>query len=193
MKKIILGLTGSVATTLAPKIVKSLQKICDEVVVVMTDKATHFYNPVELKNECGVVVYTDNDEWSWPSTDDFDMGERDMWQKGDQVLHIDLAKDACALVIAPATMNTIAKMSNGITDNLLTSIVAAWENRKPLVIAPAMNTMMWYSYANARNLSELPMRAHLVDPVEKKLACGDVGMGAMADIAEISRVVKELI
>jgi hypothetical protein len=192
--KILLGLTGSVATTLAPKIVKSLQKICDEVVVVMTDKAKCFYNPVELKHKCGVKIYTDEDEWAFPSREiDNIVVETDIWRKGDPVLHIDLAKDACALVIAPATMNTIAKMANGITDNLLTSLFAAWDNNRPITIAPAMNSRMLYSKANISNIACLESslkNCAFVSPIEKQLACGEFGVGALANIQDITQTVK---
>jgi len=180
--KILLGLTGSVATKVAPKILRALQAL-GTVEVVMTESSIHFHDPNEtcFRN---VSVYRDSDEWLWRDSDGEDS---DRWSKGDDVLHVDLGKISDVLVIAPATMNTIAKMVNGIADNLLTSIYAAWDTKKLVVIAPAMNTNMWYSAANQNNVKTLIDRGvSVVWPVEKKLACGDVGMGAMADVKDIT-------
>jgi phosphopantothenoylcysteine decarboxylase len=177
--KILLGMTGSVAMTIAPKIVAAMKEIGD-VSVVTTETAERFY-PYEFD---GVKGYGDRDEWK----NNFGLGPE--WNKGDPVLHVDLAQEFDVLVIAPATMNTIAKMANGITDNLLSCVFAAWGKEKPVIIAPAMNTNMWNSRANQFNLKDLLYAGvRVVHPVEKMLACGVVGMGAMADIKDI---VKEV-
>ena len=177
--KILLGITGSVAATVADKIVSALKEL-GEVVVVSTEIEEKFY-PYEF---VGVKRYGDRDEWK----------ENDVvpkWEKGDPVLHVDLGRDADILVIAPVTTNTMAKMANGIADNLLSCVYAAWGQEKPVVIAPAMNTNMWFSKANQRNLKTLLYdNVKVVYPVEKMLACGVMGMGAMADVKEIARMVS---
>jgi hypothetical protein len=172
----------------------------------MTDKATMFYNPEALSRKAGVKVYTEGDEWTWKVCEKtehtYETGNTvvlpkpesimtDRWEKGLPILHIELAKWASCLVIAPATANTTAKMSHGICDNLLTCIYAAWDNNseKPIVIAPAMNQNMWNnncgSFLNG-------IKATIVYPVKKKLACGDVGMGALADVSSIAKQVANL-
>ena len=84
-------------------------------------------------------------------------------------------------VVAPLSANTLAKMANGMCDNLLTCVVRAWDFSKPLLVAPAMNTYMWDSPFTTRHLEQLEaLGVTVVDPVSKKLACGDVGNGAMA-------------
>jgi phosphopantothenoylcysteine decarboxylase len=194
--KIVLGLTGSVATTLAKKTFTALRELGD-VDVVFTEAAKHFVDPYETFEYA--KVYADRNEWEWSKKWDlYDVVFQryfisTVWSKEDPVLHIELGKNAAALVIAPATMNTIAKMANGITDNLLTSVYAAWDTNRPVIIAPAMNERMYLSEANRRNLLTLFLRKNtiIVDPIEKRLACGDFGMGAMANISDIASSVKE--
>jgi phosphopantothenoylcysteine decarboxylase len=202
--KILLGLTGSVATTIAPKIVKAMEEVkgAEAVAVVMTEKAQMFMPADELRGrtyENRVKVYTEQDEWEWkdkPSSDpqtaidNMHLGPRCQWQKGDPVLHIELAKEFNVLVIAPATANTIAKMTYGIVDNLLLSVYAAWRGG-PVIIAPAMNTYMLDSQAVRDNIRTLERRGVIViPPAEKTLACGDVGKGALADVEIIALMVE---
>lgn len=110
-----------------------------------------------------------------------------MWQqKGDPVVHIELRKWADIFLVAPLSANSLAKMAQGMCDNLLTSVVRAWDFAKPLLLAPAMNTFMWDSPFTAQQLQVLrSLGAQVVPPVSKALACGDVGTGAMAEPATI--------
>jgi phosphopantothenoylcysteine synthetase/decarboxylase len=191
---ILLGLTGSVATKLAPKIIEALEAVpnCDEVRVVMTEKARMFYDPGMLSRKAGVKVYTEQDEWQWDVAKEGanESYTTSQWSKGLPILHIDLAKWASCFVIAPATANTLTKLSWGICDNLLTCIYAAWDHRRPFIVAGAMNTKMWFSSANQRNLRQLESDGCLfVPPQEKGLACGDVGVGALANADDIARAV----
>jgi 3-polyprenyl-4-hydroxybenzoate decarboxylase len=194
--KIILGLTGSVATSIAPKIAKALREVYNsEVICVMTEKAKTFCHPSNLSID-KFKTFSDKDEWTWEHQNEeySPVLSPDSWYKNDPILHIDLIKDASALVIAPASMNTIAKMTYGLNDNLLTSLYAAWDNTKPIIIAPAMNTKMYLSPANQSNLLILRNRGvHIVDPIDKKLACGEKGIGALADVNDIAKVVKGLL
>jgi phosphopantothenoylcysteine decarboxylase len=192
---ILLGVTGSVAASLTPKLVESLQEIGD-VRVVYTDKgvvmAPNPYGTLEQKwgvagtevvDAIKAIPYTDDLEWPLKGS---------KWQKGSPVLHIDLRSWADMLVIAPLTANTLAKVATGQADNLLTSIVRAWQIGKPFIVAPAMNTSMWNNPFTKRHLDTLweVYRAQVIEPQSKVLACGDEGIGAMADIAEICRVVR---
>ena len=112
--------------------------------------------------------------------------------RGDPVLHIELRKWADVLLIAPLDANTLAKLAHGLCDNLLTCIVRAWDGRKPLIVAPAMNTLMYEHPFTQQHLNILRhLQYTVVDPVSKPLACGDVGVGAMAAVdALVDAVLK---
>jgi phosphopantothenoylcysteine decarboxylase len=132
------------------------------------------------------------------------------YQRGDPVLHIELRRWADVLLIAPLDANTLAKFVAGICDNCLTCVYRAWDPARPIVLAPAMNTFMWEHPLTVRHLRQLiadhgggqppanatpeelvawlndrPPRLKVIGPITKQLACEDVGMGAMAEVAEI--------
>ncbi|MCX6778860.1 MAG: phosphopantothenoylcysteine decarboxylase [Candidatus Magasanikbacteria bacterium] len=175
--KILLGVTGSVAGVLTKKLVDALQDSGHEVRVVLTRAAEYF-----VPRKCLYVpVYDETDEWS-----------KERYEKGDEVLHITLRDWADMLLIAPLTANTLAKLSQGRSDNLLTCIFLAWDKSKPVILAPAMNTKMWEHPVTRRNLkflvSDLGGSGYTIcvlDPIAKKLACGEEGVGAMVDISTI--------
>ena len=187
---ILLGLTGSVASTLAEKLVVELRKPFNyqigfgnhQIRIIPTECALHFFRPRRLKKFPQVEVLRDKDEWRWR-------------KKGDSVLHIDLTEWADVFVIAPLSANTMAKLRHGICDNLLTSIVRAWKFEphhnyipfKPIVVAPAMNTAMWEHPISTeqRDYLEQELGFTFVNPQIKMLACGVEGVGAMADIFQI--------
>ena len=193
---ILLGVTGSVATTLTLKMVKALQQL-GNVKIVTTEKARYFLKMHEIEDsedggwvpgpdyELASLIHDDNDEW-WKG------GDQPVWtKKGDPVVHIDLRKWAGICVVAPCTANTMAKFVNGISDNLLTSIYRAWDWTRPVVIAPSMNVSMWQNPPTAEHISLLKDRgAKIIMPQSKMLACNDIGMGAMAEIEEIIHIVK---
>lgn len=184
---ILLGITGSVAAITAPKLIKALKEYDNNVEVIVTDKVYAFLDIREVGRLCN-RVWTENDEWQWKTEGNY---ITKMWSKNDPVLHIELRKRADMLVVAPATANTIAKFNNGICDNLLTSVFAAWDRSKPVYIAPAMNTYMWENKITNRNVSSLRLDGYrIIEPQCKKLACGDYGYGAMADISEIIRAIN---
>lgn len=91
-------------------------------------------------------------------------------------------------LIAPLDANTLAKISNGICDNLVTSIIRAWNFDKPVIVCPAMNTAMWNNPFTESHLNTLRnlLGIHVIDPQEKALMCGDIGMGAMADVQAVA-------
>lgn len=112
-----------------------------------------------------------------------------MWQKrGDPVLHIELRRWADVLVIAPLDANTLAKLACGLSDNLLTCVVRAWDPARPILVCPAMNTHMWTNPLTAAHLSAVTSQQphiRVLEPISKALMCGDVGLGAMAEPADI--------
>lgn len=174
--KIILGTSGSVAAKLTPKMVKALQESRHEIKVISTTPGLYFFDPDELK-ALGVEVLSDKAEWPEGG-----------YAKSNPVPHIDMGDWADLLLIAPATFNTIGKIAGGIADNFLCCVAAAWPTTKPLIMAPTMNTRMWQNEIVAENLVKIGQRFHkfyVINPVEGPLACGGVGMGAMAQIHNI--------
>lgn len=175
MSKVLLGITGSVAAIKTLELHAALQQL-GEVKVVATSAALKFFE----RDAIAGGVYTEAEEWNWKTL-------------GDRVLHIDLRTWLDVFVIAPLTANTLAKMACGMCDNLLTSIWLAGSHKRT-VTAPAMNTAMWEHPMTQRNLRLLRRtqreRLIVVPPVEKLLACGDTGMGAMASIADIVAAVR---
>lgn len=178
---ILLGLTGSVASSLSQKLITELQKL-GHVKVVVTERSKHFFKIFDKPyppgfNECD--CYDDSNEWPV-----------EQYEKGDEILHIKLRQWADVLVLAPLSANTLAKIANGIADNLLTSIVRAWDFKKSMVIAPAMNTYMWKHPCTTTHIDIIrnwfcdPV-FDLVKPIEKDLPCGEKGIGALAKIDDI--------
>ena len=198
---VILGMTGSVASIKAMELITKLAFLAaprlPSLKVVATKAAKHFFNWEELKKDLSspsvsIDFHSDEEEW------------RDWKKVGDPVLHIELRRWADILVIAPCSANTLAKLANGLCDDLLSCIVRAWDFKDPtklLVIAPAMNTMMWESPFTQKHLETLvelgggtmddQKRVQIIGPVEKTLACGDVGNGAMASPTDIARLVAK--
>ena len=176
--KIILGITGSVAAILAGKIVNTFSD--NEIKVVPTEKGCHFmvHSDHDMRNVWDKCVF-DTQEWQWNKI-------------GDPVLHVDLANWMDILIIAPLTANTMSKMVRGECDNLLLSIWLA-NPRKPVIVAPAMNTNMWNHAATKANKILLEMMGvHVIPPIDRKLACGTTGVGAMCQIDDIVKQVNLL-
>jgi phosphopantothenoylcysteine decarboxylase len=204
MANVLLGLTGSVATVKAPELVALLDGAGHQVKVVATRAALYFFDPQALGRERVVL-----DEDEWPGRDE---GRR--YASGDLVPHIELRRWADLLLIAPLDANTLAKLAGGLADNCLTCVWRAWDTSRPVVLAPAMNTLMWEHPFTARHLRQLaadagapsaPLhltlddlpawinahcpRLRVVAPISKRLACGDVGVGALAPVEEIAAAV----
>jgi phosphopantothenoylcysteine decarboxylase len=187
--KILLGLTGSVASTLYAKLFTQLQTIGD-VEIVFTKSATAFAPIVELYRMNGKVggIWGDENEWSFNTNEHFGHP----WQKSDSILHIELRDKHSVLVIAPCSANTLAKLANGLSDNLLTSVARAWDMNRLKIIAPAMNTKMWEHPITREHLNKLQSWGYIiVEPQSKVLACGEEGMGAMANVEDIVAVIKK--
>ena len=211
MAKILLGVTGSVAAVKTPDLYETLRAAGHAVRVVATEPALHFFDPTSLApSEPGDgpgPVYRDADEWAGLSAP---------YRRGDPVLHIEFRKWADLLVVAPLDANTLAKFALGLSDNFLTCVFRAWDFTRPIVLAPAMNTLMWQSPVTLRHLrlllsdrgdadragdawtlDEAPdvFARHapglvLIPPQAKRLACGDFGTGAMAEVATVAEAVR---
>jgi phosphopantothenoylcysteine decarboxylase len=185
MANVLLGVTGSVAAVRTPQLFAALRKQGHQVRVVATNAALYFFDPAELDptptGRNPAIITVDADEWPG-----HDGGRR--YQRDDPVLHIELRRWADLLVIAPLDANTLAKLACGLADNCLTCVWRAWDIARPVVLAPAMNTLMWEHPLTARHLRQVAEDAanlHIIGPITKSLACGDVGVGAMAGVDEI--------
>lgn len=163
-RKILLGVTGSIAAYKACELVRLFVKNGDEVTVVMTDAATKFVSPLSFQTLSRNPVFVD--QFAPPVS----------WKPE----HISLAEAADLVVVAPATANIIAKMRYGIADNLLSAVLLA--TRAPIVVAPAMNTGMWESAVTQENIAALAARGVVVvEPDDGELACGVKGKGRMME------------
>ncbi|EMF0119672.1 phosphopantothenoylcysteine decarboxylase [Enterococcus hirae] len=166
MKKILLGVTGSISAYKSANITNQLVKLGYQVDVIMTESSTHFITPLTLQSLSKRAVHTDVMQEKEPSV----------------INHIELAKQADLFLIAPATANIIGKLANGLADDLLSTVAMALPADTPKLIAPAMNTNMYQHPLNQRNLNTLKSIGYQeIEPRESLLACGDFGKGALAD------------
>lgn len=161
-KKLILAVTGSIAAYKAAFLTRLFIKNGAEVKVLMTDSAKHFLSPLTLSTlSKNPVISTINSEESWSN-------------------HVELGLWADALIIAPATANTIAKLANGHCDNIISAVYLS--ARCPVFVAPAMDLDMWAHPATQKNCQQLlSYNNHLIDVEEGELASGLVGAGRMAE------------
>ena len=168
-KRILLGVTGSIAAYKAVELVRLFIKNGDTVQVVMTPAATEFVKPLTFQTLSRNPVYVEQ------------FAPIVSWKPE----HIALSECDVALV-APATANTLAKMRYGLADNLLTATLLA--TKAPVYVAPAMNTGMWEASATQENLAVLKARGvNVIEPVDGELACGVKGNGRMMDPESIFR------
>ena len=162
--KIILGITGGIAAYKAAELVRLFLKKGDEIEVVMTEAASRFIAPLTLQALSGKPV------------------RLSQWE---DMAHIDLSRGADAILVAPATADFIAKIANGLADDLLSSLCLA--RNCPLYIAPAMNRQMWENAATKRNIERVREDGVvLIGPGEGLQACGETGMGRMAEPEDIA-------
>ena len=186
-KNLLVGITGSVAAVRFEQIIQqfySLHKF--NIKAIITDKAKIFleklisdYKEIEKKYEC--EIYFDNDE--------FELYKKDE----NRVLHIELRKWADLVLLAPLSANTLAKITNGICDNLLTSVIRAWDFKKKGFFCLAMNTLMYENFITEKQINILINQFKFIQipSVVKKLKCGDIGMGGIADTKDIVKIVCE--
>ncbi|KAG8631507.1 hypothetical protein KVT40_000647 [Elsinoe batatas] len=212
---LLLASTGSVATIKLPLILSALSHYNLSIRLLLTPSSLAFLQSqspeqpplaslLSYPNVDG--IHLDADEWSPP------------WTRGAPILHIELRRWADAMLVAPLSANTMAKMVAGLSDNLITSVLRAWDTtgaidgtaegkertrtqggKKRVWVAPAMNTAMWGHPVTGRQMAvlrgewgeEVGGWVRVLGPVEKGLACGDVGAGAMVEWGEIVREVVE--
>jgi len=175
-KRILLGLTGGIAAYKAAELCRLFVKAGADVRVVMTEAACRFVTPVTLQALSGKAVFSD------------------MWdaRSADNMAHIELSRDRDVIVVAPATADFLAKLANGLCDDLLSTLCLAREC--PLMVAPAMNRQMWDNPATHRNVATLRADGIVIlGPAAGDQACGETGMGRMLEPAEIfAEVATEL-
>jgi phosphopantothenoylcysteine decarboxylase len=206
---LLLAATGSVATIKLPLIIAAFTDHPNvSIRVILTKPAAQFLcgqsqEQPSVKSLASLpnveAVLHDEDEWAEP------------WTRGAEILHITLRRWAHLLVIAPLSANSLAKVVHGMSDNLLTSVVRAWDTtglidgrKKRILVAPAMNTAMWMHPITAQQIRVLEDDWGVKDvdgaehgwfevlrPIEKSLACGDVGSGGMMEWREIVKIVKQ--
>lgn len=172
-KTILIGVSGGIAAYKAVELARLLVKRGATVKVVMTAAGERFVTPLTFRSVTGNPVATSL--WADPAS---------------PIPHISLSDEADLIVVAPATADIIAKYARGVADDLLsTTLIAA---RGTVVLVPAMNERMYLHPATRENLSTLASRgAVLVEPGVGDLACGEVGVGRMAEPAEIMRVLED--
>ncbi|MCW8879715.1 MAG: bifunctional phosphopantothenoylcysteine decarboxylase/phosphopantothenate--cysteine ligase CoaBC [Kangiellaceae bacterium] len=175
--KIILGISGGIAAYKCPDLVRRLKERNFDVRVVLTPSAEEFVTPMALQAVSGNPVHRETFDEQMEAA----MG------------HIELAKWADYILIAPATANTVAKLVHGQADNLLTTIILA--SQADLVVAPAMNQQMWANQNTQRNIAELMSKGvEVLGPASGEQACGDVGQGRMIeplDVAQRMQAISE--
>jgi phosphopantothenoylcysteine decarboxylase/phosphopantothenate--cysteine ligase len=165
-RKIVLGLTGGVACYKAAEFARALGKAGAAVQVVMTAAATHFITAVTMQAVSGRTVYADQWDARIPNN----------------MPHIDLTRDADAIVIAPCSADFISKLAHGGCDDLLSTLCIARPATLPLMVAPAMNVEMWQNPATRRNAAQLREDGiAILGPAAGEQACGEVGMGRMLE------------
>lgn len=177
MANILLGVTGGIAAYKAAGLINPLINSGHTVRVVMTANAVKFIAPVTFQALSGNKVYVD-----------------DFTDEESALNHIELARWADLVAVAPLTANTLAKIANGIADNLLTSLILA--STKPVVLFPAMNNNMYANIATQENVKKaLNHGLYVVEPAHGRLACGDTAKGKFPDtdvvLRNIERALKE--
>ena len=171
-KRIVLGVTGGIAAYKAAELVRLLGKQGAEVQVAMTEGATHFVTATTFQALSGKPVYLDQWDARMPNA----------------MAHIDLSRAADLIVVAPASADFLARIANGMADDLLATMVLARDC--PLLVAPAMNRQMWENPATQRNVARLQSDGvAILGPASGEQACGEVGAGRMLEPEEIVEAV----
>ncbi len=167
-KSILLIISGGIAAYKSLELIRLIKKAGGEVKCILTDGGSHFVTPLSVSALCEHEVYTT----LWSLKDEAEMG------------HIRLSREADLVVVAPASADIMAKMAHGLTSDLATTTLLASD--KPLMIAPAMNPIMWNHPATQENIKTLNKRGAIqVGPNPGEMACGETGFGRMAEPEEI--------
>src|SRR5438876_1717842 len=174
-KRILLGVTGGIAAYKSPDLVRRLRERGAEVQVVMTDAAQEFVTATTFQAVSGRPVRTD----LWDAAAEAAMG------------HIELARWAEAVLIAPATADFLARLATGQANDLLSTLCLATE--APIAVAPAMNHVMWATAATRTNVATLAQRdVQVFGPAEGDQACGEIGEGRMLEPVDLAERVRAL-
>jgi phosphopantothenoylcysteine decarboxylase/phosphopantothenate--cysteine ligase len=167
-RRILLGVTGSIAAYKAADLASRLTQAGAQVEVLLSGAAEEFVSPLTFQSVTGRRAYTDVDLWSTES----------------HILHVGLAEYADLLVIAPATANTMAKLASGQADSLIT--ITALASKCPVVLAPAMDANMFEHPATQSNVEVLTERGvNVVGPAQGRMASGQIGLGRMVEPEEL--------
>jgi phosphopantothenoylcysteine decarboxylase/phosphopantothenate--cysteine ligase len=173
-KTIILIISGGIAAVKIPELIRRLRDDGQSVIPVMTKAAHQFVTPLSVSALAEHRVYTD----LFDLTDEAAMG------------HIQLSRSADIVLVAPGTANLVAKMANGFSDDLASTLLLATDT--PVIIAPSMNVRMWEHPTTCRNLTQLRKDGvRVIGPNKGVMACGEFGYGRMAEVTEILRAVDE--
>ncbi len=172
-KKILLGVTASIAAYKACDLIKDLKKAGFDVTVVLTKDAAHFVTPLSLETFSGKKVIVD------------------FFSSQTKPVHIDLAQNSDLILIAPATADVMAKIAHGLADDVLTCTVLA--SGAPVVIVPAMNDKMLSNPFTQENMARLKKNSiHIIEPVSGALACGYEAAGHIAENSTIIKMVETI-
>ena len=175
-KNIILGVTAGIAIYKACDLLRRLQQEDFAVTVVMTPESQKLISPIVFESLSGNQVFSGMFET----------------QRNWDIAHVTLAARADLVVIAPATANIIGKIAGGISDDLLTCVVCAAS--APVLICPAMNEGMYLNKITQGNIRKLKSLGYnFVEPRKGRLACGDIGLGCLAEIETIVKEVKKYV
>lgn len=175
-KRILLIVTGGIAAFKTPELIRLLRKSGAAVTPVLTRAAEEFVTPLTLSALAEEKVYSD----LFDLTDEAEMG------------HIQLSRSADLVVVAPATADMMAKMANGLADDLASTLLLATDT--PVLVAPAMNVRMWQHAATARNAAQLRADGvQFVGPADGDMACGEYGPGRMSEPSEILAAIEAML
>ena len=176
MPKILLIITGGIAGYKSLYLIRLLKDSGYDVHPVMTKSATEFVTPLSVSTLAGNPVRTD----LFDLTEESDIG------------HIKMSRDVDMICVAPCTANFIAKIAMGIADDLASTLILGSD--KPLLLAPAMNPVMWNNPATVNNISTLRNRGvHIIDPDSGDTACGELGVGRMSEPDVIAKKIKTMV
>ncbi len=175
--RVVLGITGGIAAYKSAELTRLLNKAGIDVQVVMTEAGAKFITPVTMQALSGNPVFVD----AWDG------------RIGNNMAHIELSRAADAILIAPASADFLAKLANGIANDLLSTLVMARRPTCPLLVAPAMNREMWENPATQRNIARLIADGVTVlGPDQGDQACGETGMGRMLEPEALLAAVQNL-
>lgn len=175
-KNIVLGVCGGIAAYKAAELCSALVKGGADVNVIMTQNATRFVGPVTFRALTGRQVITS----MWDEPREY------------EIAHVSLPDKADLLIVAPATANMIAKVANGVADDMLSTTILA--TKSPVVFAPAMNWKMWANPVTKQNVAKLTALGYsFIEPECGRLACGEEGRGRLASLGAILRTIEEIL